>query len=434
MVLHNGRVAGPPGRVGPPPASPGACPGVKGTVMRDRDPVEVCNNTLVPMVIEQTARGERAFDIYSRLLKERIIFLTGPVYDQVGSLLCAQLLFLESENPNKDEIVAQYAVPVLEQAYRQIGGFTPNEKLTRPMWLARIHPDDRAMVDESLRRAVDHGESYDYEYRIYRPDGSLRWLEVHSQVTVDETGRATRLTGALNDVTARKQAEEEIRRLNRDLKRRLDELQTLLDVAPIGIFVAHDPLCEVITSNPAGAKMLGITPTANASKNHPDSALPFRVMRQGQEVPHHEGDLALVGRSGPDDGLLHLAGGELDDGEAGGGERRQRHASRLTQQEGRSRIHVDEGLLNCGFVWPVIDDDGAQAGGKQRQALGHAGARIGLNDPMGKPGEPAAQHLDDAPAGVTKTGIDAENSNRWLHVAHPCRTRTIGERIPLRSE
>ncbi len=70
--------------------------------MRERDPVEVYGNTLVPMVIEQTARGERAFDIYSRLLKERIIFLTGPVYDQVASLLCAQLLFLESENPNKD--------------------------------------------------------------------------------------------------------------------------------------------------------------------------------------------------------------------------------------------------------------------------------------------------------------------------------------------
>lgn len=68
----------------------------------DRDPVEVYNNSLVPMVIEQTARGERAFDIYSRLLKERIIFLTGPVFDQVSSLICAQLLFLESENPTKD--------------------------------------------------------------------------------------------------------------------------------------------------------------------------------------------------------------------------------------------------------------------------------------------------------------------------------------------
>jgi ATP-dependent Clp protease protease subunit len=70
--------------------------------MRDRDPVEVYGNALVPMVVEQSARGERAYDIYSRLLKERIIFLTGPVYDQVSALICAQLLFLESENPNKD--------------------------------------------------------------------------------------------------------------------------------------------------------------------------------------------------------------------------------------------------------------------------------------------------------------------------------------------
>ncbi|MCX8133669.1 MAG: ATP-dependent Clp endopeptidase proteolytic subunit ClpP [Roseococcus sp.] len=70
--------------------------------MRDRDPVEIWNNTLVPMVVEQSSRGERAYDIYSRLLKERIIFLTGAVYDQVSSLICAQLLFLESENPNKD--------------------------------------------------------------------------------------------------------------------------------------------------------------------------------------------------------------------------------------------------------------------------------------------------------------------------------------------
>ncbi len=70
--------------------------------MWDRDPVEVYNNNLVPMVVEQTARGERSYDIYSRLLKERIIFLTGQVYDQVSALICAQLLFLESENPNKD--------------------------------------------------------------------------------------------------------------------------------------------------------------------------------------------------------------------------------------------------------------------------------------------------------------------------------------------
>ena len=59
-------------------------------------------STLIPMVVEQTSRGERAYDIYSRLLKERIIFLTVVVEDDVASLICAQLLYLESENPNKD--------------------------------------------------------------------------------------------------------------------------------------------------------------------------------------------------------------------------------------------------------------------------------------------------------------------------------------------
>jgi ATP-dependent Clp protease protease subunit len=71
-------------------------------MIRDRDPIETYNNLLVPMVVEQTARGERAFDIYSRLLKERIIFVVGPVNDHMASLVCAQLLFLESENPSKE--------------------------------------------------------------------------------------------------------------------------------------------------------------------------------------------------------------------------------------------------------------------------------------------------------------------------------------------
>ena len=59
-------------------------------------------DSLVPMVIEQTSRGERSFDIFSRLLKERIIFLTGEVNDEVSALVCAQLLFLEAEDPKKD--------------------------------------------------------------------------------------------------------------------------------------------------------------------------------------------------------------------------------------------------------------------------------------------------------------------------------------------
>jgi ATP-dependent Clp protease protease subunit len=66
------------------------------------DPANIYMNTLVPMVVEQTNRGERAYDIYSRLLKERIVFVTGPIEDHLASLITAQLLFLEAENPKKE--------------------------------------------------------------------------------------------------------------------------------------------------------------------------------------------------------------------------------------------------------------------------------------------------------------------------------------------
>ena len=67
-----------------------------------QDPVAIYNNYLIPQVIENTSRGERGFDIYSRLLRERIIFLTGPVEDNMASVIIAQLLFLEAENPKKE--------------------------------------------------------------------------------------------------------------------------------------------------------------------------------------------------------------------------------------------------------------------------------------------------------------------------------------------
>ena len=71
-----------------------------------RDPHEIYMNDLVPMVVEQTIRGERAYDIFSRLLKERIIFITGPIEDGMATLVVAQLLFLEAENPKKE--IAMY--------------------------------------------------------------------------------------------------------------------------------------------------------------------------------------------------------------------------------------------------------------------------------------------------------------------------------------
>jgi len=71
-----------------------------------RDPVALFENTLVPIVVEQTSRGERSYDIYSRLLKERIMFVSGPIEDSMATLMVAQLLFLEAENPKKE--IAMY--------------------------------------------------------------------------------------------------------------------------------------------------------------------------------------------------------------------------------------------------------------------------------------------------------------------------------------
>jgi len=71
-----------------------------------QDPIDTYMNTLVPMVVEQTSRGERAYDIFSRLLKERIIFVSGPVHDGMATLVVAQLLFLEADNPSKE--IAMY--------------------------------------------------------------------------------------------------------------------------------------------------------------------------------------------------------------------------------------------------------------------------------------------------------------------------------------
>ena len=71
-----------------------------------KDPIETYMNTLVPMVVEQTSRGERSYDIFSRLLKERIIFVSGSVHDGMATLIVAQLLFLEAENPSKE--IAMY--------------------------------------------------------------------------------------------------------------------------------------------------------------------------------------------------------------------------------------------------------------------------------------------------------------------------------------
>lgn len=169
-------------------------------------------NSLVPMVVEQTNRGERAYDIYSRLLKERIIFLVGPVEDHVSSLICAQLLFLESENPTKDISfyinspgglvtaglaiydTMQYIRPeiqtvVLGQAASAaaviLAGGTPGKRLALPNARVLIH---QPMVGEAGR-----GQASDIEIQANEIARLRSWLEEtlskHSNKSVEDINR-----------------------------------------------------------------------------------------------------------------------------------------------------------------------------------------------------------------------------------------------------
>ena len=106
------------------------------------DPVETYMN-LVPMVVEQTARGERAYDIFSRLLKERIIFVSGPVHDGMSTLIVAQLLFLEAENPKKEismyinspgGVVTVGPVDLRHDAVHPAAGLDALRAARRPRW------------------------------------------------------------------------------------------------------------------------------------------------------------------------------------------------------------------------------------------------------------------------------------------------------------
>ena len=107
--------------------------------------MEDIKSALIPMVIEQTPRGERSFDIYSRLLKERVIFLSGPIDDYISNLVVAQLLFLESENPEKD-ISIYTLIHLVEVSLQDLQYMTPCNLL----------------LHQSLRCALDRLQAWEH--------------------------------------------------------------------------------------------------------------------------------------------------------------------------------------------------------------------------------------------------------------------------------
>jgi ATP-dependent Clp protease protease subunit len=195
-------------------------------------------NALIPMVVEQTNRGERAYDIYSRLLKERIIFLTGPVDDLVSSVICAQLLFLESENPTKD--VAFYI--------NSPGGIVTSG-LAIYDTMQYIRPDvstvcigQAASMGSLLLAAGAKGKRYALPHArimIHQPSGGFQGqatdIEIHAREIIS-------LRGRLNEIYA-KHTGQELRLIEDAIDR--DRFFSPEEAKEFGL------VDEVVTSRPA---------------------------------------------------------------------------------------------------------------------------------------------------------------------------------------
>ena len=164
-------------------------------------------------------------------------------------------------------------------AAAQMLGRAPEDLIGKNLW--EEFPElIGTMTDQEFHRA--ERERVDVRFAYFSPVVH-RWLEMQAIPT--EHGFCV----FFHDITKHREAEEEVNRLNRDLMRRVSELETLLNVVPVGIAVADDPLCKSIRTNATAARMLGITPEENASKSQPEPGnLRFKLMRDGQELKPQE--------------------------------------------------------------------------------------------------------------------------------------------------
>ncbi|MGG6293695.1 PAS domain-containing protein [Leptolyngbya sp. AN02str] len=152
-----------------------------------------------------------------------------------------------------------------------------------------VHPEDVERVNAAVAASAENLELLNIEFRLLPASGTLRWVQTSSTPTRLSNGDTT-WDGIVTDVTDRKQSEASILQLNQELQRRVTELQTLLDVIPIGIGIAEDPDCRHIRVNPAFADALGIPPTVNASLSAPEEERPtsFKVYQNGRELAPEE--------------------------------------------------------------------------------------------------------------------------------------------------
>lgn len=182
-------------------------------------------------------------------------------------------------------------------------GYIPaaNGEASEDLWVSRIHPDDRQRVLCTWHQSRLDRQLYRSEYRVVRADnGQIIWLAALGSFSYDRTGRAIRSLGVVFNVTERKQAEHSILTLNRQLQDKVIELQTLLDVIPVGIGIAEDRECRHIRINPAFAHLLDIPANVNASLSAPEEERPttFKVFQNGQEMAPDDLPLQFAAKHG----------------------------------------------------------------------------------------------------------------------------------------
>jgi PAS domain S-box-containing protein len=167
-------------------------------------------------------------------------------------------------------------------------------------WMALLHADDRQRAVDAWKHALREGADYRVECRLRVAGGAYRWFLGHALPQRDDDGRIARWYGTWTDIDEQWLAQQEIVRLNKDLRARIDELETIFATVPIGIAIADDAACASIRSNPAQARMLELGPGSNASLSAPAGERPehFRFRRDGRDLRPEELPMQVAAREG----------------------------------------------------------------------------------------------------------------------------------------
>jgi PAS domain S-box-containing protein len=241
---------------------------------------------------------------------QMVLFLAMGVFiswivgerERVRNLL--QRAKTESERSEQRSLLAQKSVGVgiwewnlktgavewSEGVYELLGLPAGSREPKVEAWHDFILPEDFEAANAKIQRLIADGADQFYdEFRIKRVDGAVRWIASQGQIIRGRNNDAERLFGVNYDITARKESELAIKNLNHELNIRIKELQTIFEIAPVGIAVAADPNCDVISANPALAKILGIAPGDNISCNPSNAGnVPYKHLKDGRELASQE--------------------------------------------------------------------------------------------------------------------------------------------------